>query len=217
MKERNIYKNIVFGAMGCMIIVLAVRAANLWLQQQKTYEIIIQSQAELTEDTVKELAKIEGLYQFAPMYSCQVTLRLDEYTLEATLAGVEIGSYPFIFQAAQEEINLGNTPVLFWGKESFAAFADSNGNGPGKSRIAQWTEKYQDLELSVADEGGKERGGKIGGILEQPSSGIYMDGKQMQGLYGGYAKTYGGCAKIQGSRNLQKAQDILSGAGFQVE
>ncbi len=217
MKERNIYKEIVFGAMGCMLIALAVQAVKFWLAQQKVYEIMIQSQTELTEGTVKELAKIEGLYQFNPMSSCQVTLRLDEYTLEATLTGIEIDRYPLSFQAAQEEIVLGNTPVLFLGKEAFAAFVDSNGNGPGKSRIAQWTEKYQDLELAIADEGGKGRGAKIGGILAQPVAGIYIDGKQMQSLYGEFAETYGGCAKIQGRRNMEKAQEILSGAGFRVE
>lgn len=217
MKNRNIYKDIVFLAISCLFIVLTVRAADFWLQQQKSYEITIQSQTELTEAVVKELAKIEGLYQFTPSSCCNVTLALDEYTLETTLTGIDLARYPLKWKSAQEEIVLGNSPVLFLGQEAFASFADNNGNAPGRSRISGWMEKYQDLELTVTDESGRERRGKIGGILEKPMFGIYMSRNQMQEIYAVSAKTTGGCAKIQGKRNLQQAQELLSRAGFSVE
>lgn len=217
MKNRNIYKDIVFLAISCLFLTLTVRAADFWFQQQKSYEIIIQSQTELTDTVVKELAKIEGLYQFTPSSSCNVTLALDEYTLETSLTGIDLTNYPLKWKSAQKEVVLGNSPVLFFGKETFASFADNNGNAPGRSRISAWMENYQDLQLTVTDESGRERRGKIGGILEKPLSGIYMSRNQMQKIYTISAKTTGGCAKIQGKRNLQRAQELLSDAGFQVE
>lgn len=217
MGKRNIYKDLVFIAVGCLLLMLTVRAGDFWMRQQRPYEIILQSQSELTEEMVKEIGKIEGLYGFTPISSCNVKIRLQEYALETSLAGIEISNYPLEWKAAQEEISLANTPILFLGQESFASFIDSNGNGPGKSRIAEWIEKYQELQLTVTDEHGRERSAKIGGIVQEPSSGIYIGQGQMQGLYSASAKITGGCAKIQGERNMQKAKEILSGAGFQVE
>lgn len=217
MGKRNIYKDIVFIAVGCLLLILAARVGDFCRQQQRTYEIILQSQSELTEDIVKGISKIEGLYGFAPISSCNVKIRLQEYALETSLSGIDISNYPLKWKSAQEEISLANTPILFFGEESFDAFVDNNGNGPGKSRIAGWVEKYQGLQLTVADENGRERSAKIGGILQEPSSGIYIGQSQMEGLYSVSAKTTGGCAKIQGERNMQKAKEILTGAGFQVE
>lgn len=217
MGKRNIYKDIVFIAVGCLFFMLAVCAGNFWMQQQRSYEIFLQSQSELTEDIVKEIGKIEGLYEFTPISFCNVKIRLQEYALETSLAGVDVSNYPLKWKAAQEEISLANTPILFFGEESFASFADNNGNGPGKSRIAEWIEKYRELQLTVADEQGRERRARIGGIVKEPSSGIYIGQSQMEGLYSASAKTIGGCATIQGERNMQKAKEILSGAGFQVE
>lgn len=216
MRNRNIYKDIVFLAAGGIITALLVWAGMFWIQQQKSYDLTIQSQAELTEEVVKQLAKIEGLYQFIPSLTCNVTLRLDEYTMETSLIGVEIEQYPIKWKSAQEEIVLGNSPVLFFGQEAFESFADDNGNAPGRSKISDWVENYQDLELAVTDERGRERRGSIGGILEQPSSGIYISGNQMQEIYAS-SRITGGSAKIQGYRNMQKARELLSGVGFQVE
>lgn len=216
MRNRNIYKDIVFLAAGGIITALLVWAGMFWIQQQKSYDFTIQSQAELTEEVVKQLAKIEGLYQFIPSLTCNVTLRLDEYTLETSLIGVEIEQYPIKWKSVQEEIVLGNSPVLFFGQEAFGSFADDNGNAPGRSKISGWVENYQDLELVVTDERGRERRGSIGGILEQPSSSIYISGNQMQEIYAS-SRITGGSAKIQGYRNMQKARELLSGVGFQVE
>ncbi len=217
MGKRNIYKDIVCIAASCLLIMLAVHAGNFWMQQRKSYEVILQSQSELTEDVVKEIGKLEGVYGFVPNSSCNVNIRLQEYVLETTLIGVDVSSYPLKWKAAQEEICLANTPILFFGQESFVAFADNNGNNPGRSRIVEWIEKYQDLQLTVTGEDGRERSAKIGGIVEEPSSGIYMGQSQMAGLYGTAVQTTGGCAMIQGERNMQSAKEILSQAGFQVE
>lgn len=217
MRKRNIYKDIVFLVIGCAFVFWSVQGIGFWFRQQETYDIVLQSQGELTEDTIKEMGKIEGLYQFTPLLSCNVTVRLQEYTWETALTGIDMQSYPLNWKAVQEEMVLGNTPFLLFGEEAFASFADSNGNAPGKSRIEKWVETYRELELTVTDESGRERGAKIGGILEKPASGVFMQQKQMQEIYGESAKATGGCAKVQGEQNAQKARELLSGAGFMTE
>ena len=217
MRKRNIYKDIVFLAISCAVIFWSAQAAGYWFRQQETYDIVLQSQSELTEDVVREIGKIEGLYQFTPLLSSSVTIRMQEYTLEMALTGIDFESYPLAWQSAQKEMVLGNTPFLFLGKEAFVSFMDSNGNAPGKSQIAKWMEKYQELELTVIDERGRERGAKIGGIIEKPASGVFMQQKQMQEIYGRSAKVTGGCTKVQGEQNAQKARELLTGAGFIAE
>lgn len=215
--KRNRYKDIVFLAAGCLCILLVVRGVEFWRHQQKSYEISIQSETELTEDIVTEIGKIKGVQSFISCKSCNVTLRLEEYMMETSIAGVDLDRYPFQWENAESEITLGNTPVLFLGEEAFSAFFDDHGNGPGRSRIMQWKEDCPKLDLTVTDENGRERNAKIGGILKEPVAGIYMSGAQMQELYSSFAKTTGGCIRIRGERNCDKAKELLSEAGFQVE
>lgn len=217
MRDRNIYKDIVVLAVCCLFVTLIVYGVNVWMRQQKSYEISVQSEMELTEDIVKEIGKLEGLYAFVPASSCNVKLCLEEYTLETQVLGIDLGSYPLKWKQAQEEITLGNTSVLFFGQEIFSAFVDDHGNSPGKSEIAQWMEQYPELELTVIDDKDREHGAKVGGILEEPSTGVYMSRNQMQEIYSASTKTTGGLAKIRGERNMQKAKELLSNAGFQVE
>lgn len=217
MRNRNIYKDIVMLAAWCLCIAAIVQAAGFWLRQQKSYGLSLQSGTELTEGIVKEIGKIEGVYAFIPISSCNVKLRLEEYEMETQVLGIDLDSYPLKWKQAQEEFTLGNTVVLFFGQETFSAFADEYGNCPGKSEIAQWMEQYKELELKVTDDGGRERPAKIGGILAEPSAGLFMSGSQMQEIYQPVARTSGGCAKIRGEKNLQRAKELLSGAGFQIE
>lgn len=217
MRKRNLYKDIVMLALGILCFWALVRGVDFWIRQQKSYGISIQSEAELTEDIVKEIAKIEGVYAFLPISSCSVRLRLQAYTLETQVLGVDLYNYPFQWKQAQEEITLGNTVVLFVGQETFSGFADDHGNHPGKSEIAQWMEQYQELELTVTDDKGRERKAYIGGMIEEPSSGLYMSEDQMQELYPLSFKRTAGHMKICGEKNMQKAKERLSEAGFQVE
>ncbi len=217
MKKRNLYKDIVVLAAGVLVLLLFAYGIDFWIRQQKCYEITIQSETELTEEVVKEIGKIEGVCAFTPFLSCNIRLRLQEYSLETQVLGIDLDSYPLKWKQAQEEITLGNTAVLFVGQEIFSGFADDHGNSPGKSEIAQWMEQYQELELTLTDDKGRERKANIGGIVEEPSNGLYMSGGQMQELYPAFARKTGGCVKICGEKNMQKAKEILSGAGFLVE
>lgn len=217
MKNRNIYKDIVVCAVVCLCIALLVCGVDFWIRQQKSYELAVHSETDLTEEIVKEIGKIEGVYAFIPTSSCSVKLRLEEYTLEVELTGIDIDSYPVEWKQAREELVFGSSPVLFLGQEVFSSFIDDHGNAPGKSQIAEWTNKYQELQISVTNETERERSGKIGGILKTPGAGVFMERNQMQELYQISMRTTGGCAKIQGERNMENAKELLSAAGFLVE
>lgn len=217
MRKRNLYKDIVMLAVGVLCLWLSLYVVDFWLRQQRSYEMPIRLEADLTEEMVKEIGKIEGVRAFTPFLSCNSKIRLQEYTLETQVLGIDLNSYPLKWKQAQEEITLGNTAVLFVGRETFSAFADDHGNSPGKSEIAQWMGRYQELELTLTDDKGRERKASIGGIMEEPSNGLYMSGKQMQELYPAFARKTGGCVKIRGEENMQRAKEILSGAGFLVE
>lgn len=217
MKKGNIYKDIVYLALGYFLIVWAVQGVGFWRQQQETFSLQLRSQSELTETVVRELEKLPGLYGFMPTVSCKVTLKLEEYTMETVVTGIDLKSYPLEWKTAQREIRKGSAPNLFLGKESFQAFTDKNGNGPGKSQISEWISHYQELDIKLIQDSGQEAGGKISGILEEPSAGIYMDGKQQQEICGESARIMGGVLKIQGKRNMEEAKKILEGSGFLVE
>ncbi len=106
---------------------------------------------------------------------------------------------------------------MVFGQEAFQGFADVNGTAPGKSQVLEWISRYQELELNLAQESGQELRGKISGILEEPSAGIYMDWEQMREIYGKSVKITGGVVKIRGKQNMEKAREILEGSGFLVE
>lgn len=217
MKKRNIYKDLVCFFVVCILIVWTVQGINFLKEQQKTYCFEIQSQRELTKSVIEKLEKITGLYEFTPVSSCNLTLQLEEYTMETVITGIDLKSYPLNWQSAQEKFQRGTAPVLFFGAEAFQGFADINGNGPGKSQIKEWLRRYQELEVKLVQESGPEIRGKIAGILKEPPAGIYMDAGQLQEVYGNSAKVTGGIVKIQGKQNMEKARKILEEGGFLVE
>ena len=217
MGNRNIYKDIVFFVVGCLMVAGVSRGIQFWNQEQKTYEFTIKSSSELTESVVRELEKITGLYEFTPVSECGITLKLQEYTMEAEVSGISLECYSLKWKSAEEEMKVGNTPILFFGEESFRGFVDIYGNAPGKSQISEWIRHYQELEVALFYQEKQIGKGKISGILKEPATGIYMDRKQMQKLYQNFCKTTGGCIKVQGNGNFQQAKKILMQAGFQME
>ena len=217
MEKRNVYKDMVFFVLACFSMIQLVNIMNFWMQQQKSFNLILQSESELTEATVKEMEKITGLYQFTPAYSCNLSFQLEEYTMDSDLTGINLDDYPLQWKSMQDKMVMGNTLALFFGTDVFASFVDHNGNAPGRSQIVEWIERYQELELTVADQKGQVWKGKISGILEKPAQEIYMDRGQMQKIFDKSAKTTGGLAKIQGQQNMKQAREILSEAGFVAE
>lgn len=214
MRERNIYKNIVV----CMAV--GWTAFFLWgqwqsyLKEQKIYKFSIQSALELTQETAEEFKKISGICRFDPADTVRVTIKLGEYTMEAEIFGVELQEFPGKWKEVTETFALGNTPVLFFGTDSFQRFTDRQGYPPSTGQMERWRKDYQQLTLKLQDETGREKNGKVGGILKEPSDGIFMDNVQMGEGFAETVHTRGGQMEIYGYQNARKAKKLLEQTGF---
>lgn len=217
MKNRNIYKDIVTCAVICALAAFFIKIGKACMQELKFYGFVIQSETELTADMGKELQNISGICQFEPMDTASVTIRLEEYTLETELMGINLEEYPLKWKDAKEKIILGNTAALFFGESSFSSFVDKNGCSPGKNQIQSWIAGYQELSLTITDETGRVQKAGIFGILAEPQSRVCMDKSQMKEIFGDSARTTGGYMKIQGNSNTKKAKKLLESSGFLVE
>ncbi len=217
MKERNLYKDIVVGA---FILALVVVCSNLWkkyLREQETYSFSIQSDQEITEHTAGQLQNITGLCRFEPEASVMVEIKLEEYTLEAKLAGVDLERRPLGWKEAGQELALGNTSALFFGEDVFGMFCDKHGYRPDKKQIKLWMNHYQELLLSIADGAGHTKRGRVCGILKSPSGRIFMDKNQMEEVFRESFEVTGGYMEVYGYTNMEKAKDALESGGFLVE
>ncbi len=217
MREHNVYKNIVMIGVLCFTIFFLIEQGKMYLQEQKFYKINIQITEDLTEDIIKEFKKISGFSKFEPIDTAMVTIKLEAYTMEVELKGIELEVYPFKLETTEEKIILGNTAALFLGKESFSSFTDRYGYHPGKSQIEKWMAYYKELDLIVIDEEGHVNKGKICGILKEPENKICMDKNQMKEIFKDFVHTKEGDMEIYGYQNTKKAMQLLEHSGFMVE
>ena len=217
MGKRNIYKDIVVVGILAFGVFFLAGKGKAWLQEPKTYSMMVQSGEELTEGVRKELQKISGISRFEPVDTVALQVKMGEYTLETEVMGVELEAYPLKWEKAEPEIRLGNTLMLLVGKECFGAFLDGHGYSPTKGEIEKWIKGYAQLELTVADQEGRSKKAKICGILKEPGGKMCMEKGQFQEAFGGVGQVKGGYMEVLGAQNAKKAQELLEGAGFQVE
>ena len=227
MKRRNIYKDIVWLAVICAVVFSAVRWSGAYAMEQKAYGVQIQAQKDLTGEMVSELRKLSGICRFLPTDTAAVTIQIGTYVMETEVMGVDLTEYPLQWEAlagasdkpgasGKWRVSMGNTPLLFFGKETFSSFVDSNGRAPLKSQEKKKKKEYQKLEVTVTDENGTKRTAKICGILLRPDNQICMEKRQMQEVFGGCFRTAGGLLEIYGYKNMEKARGLLEDAGFAV-
>lgn len=217
MRERNRYRDLVIIGAALLLLVYARGRFTFWQREQNTYGFWIQSQTELTKSVVGEFAKLLGVRQFLPAATVGVTLKLEGFTLETELKGISLDAYPLRWKQAKDSVRLGNTAALFLGADSFLAFSDKNGYAPTKSQVDAWIAGYRELTLTVVDETGRERPGKVFGILEEPREMVCMDQGQMERVFGTACQVRGGYLEIHGFRNAKEAKEALLGAGLSVE
>lgn len=220
MKERNIYKDIVWAVLFCIIAAAAARWGREYARENRAYGFRIQAAEDLKTEIVEEFRKISGFCRFLPAKTAWVTIQIDTYTMQTEVIGVDIRQYPVKWEkmsGAQEEITVGNTPLLFFGKDAFTALEDQMGYAPLESKIEQWIQEYPTLTVSMTDENGQKRTAKICGILSQPENKIYMDHRQMREVFGTASHCNGGFLEIYGYKNTKKARGLLEDAGFITE
>lgn len=214
MRKHNFYKDAVL----CLIVLLLAAAVQAKIKQcqkeQKLYHFTAASQTAWTQKDVAELKKLSGLLKFQPVTSVNAVIKLGSYTLETELKGICLEEYPIRLQSSEHTYALGNTPLLFIGKDCLASFADPHGNAPGKSELASWTRNYQTLALTITDDAGNIKNARIGGILKEPRSFICMEQTQMQTIWGRTVQMNEGYIEIQGYQNMKHAKEVLEGCGI---
>lgn len=171
----------------------------------------------MTVEMVKELKKLTGIRQFEPEDTVSVTVYLGNYALETEMVGIDLAKYPLRWKSALPEVAMGNTPALFLGEEVLSFFSDQRGHSPGKSEIKAWMERYQEVELTIADENGRRIKANFCGILMQPGDKICMEKNQMEEIFSDQARVRGGFLIIQGYQNAKKAGGLLEDAGISAE
>lgn len=217
MKEKNVYRIIVWaGAAGLAVWFFWGKLEAYWIEE-RMYGMRVFAERDLTKETVEEFRKLPGLCSFEPVWTVTVTVVLDSFSMEGVLEGVEMEKEEFRFSAFSKEVCFGNTLLLLAGEEFFASLADKDGNPPLKSQSDRWRAKFEELEVTVADESGEERRAEIGGVLEGQGNRIFMDCGQMWEAFGKKARVKGGYIQIFGQRNLKKTRKVLEGAGFLAE
>ncbi|MDE5779306.1 MAG: hypothetical protein K2I10_12510 [Lachnospiraceae bacterium] len=217
MKKRNIYKDIVVFAVFCTTVFFLIQFVREYQKEEKSYGFTLMTDGGIQPDVVKEFENIKGLTRFEPYTEVPVTIKIGIYTLETNLTVTDIEDYPLKWKSVEEEIVLGNTPALFFGKDSFAGFTDQYGHAVGKSKIQKWIKNYRSLELTITDEKEKIRTAKISGIIKSPGGLVCMDRKQLEELEKKELQITGGYMEIWGYRNTEEAKKILEKGGFVLE
>ena len=217
LKGHDFYRDIVWIVVTCIVVFFVAVKGEAYWKEEKMYGFQLQSERDLTEEIVEEFRKLSGICRFEPTDTVSVMISLDSYTKEAVLVGVEFGKEAIRFSSVEKSVLLGNVPELLIGEDVFSSFLDKNGYAPQKSQTDKWKENYRSLELTIIDEKGVERKGRIGGIVEQPENKIYMDKQQMHEVFGNGVHTMGGYMEIYGYQNTKKAKEIFEQAGFLTE
>lgn len=231
MKNHNIYKDIVWLAVLLFFISKGVGWGKDYAKERKDYGLQIQADQDLTAYMIGEFQKLSGICGFRPTDTAAVTIEFEGYSLQTELTGVDLEEYPLKWErlsglqesgrleagGVQTAVFMGRTPAFFFGSETFYAFTDKRGRPPLKSQVEMWMERYETLEMTVTDEGGRKRKTKICGILAQPEDKICMDIAQMKETFGRFSHTSGGFMKISGYKNMKKARVILESAGFMIQ
>lgn len=220
MKHRNIYRDIVIIVLAVLLFQKTVQnAEGLW-EEQKYYEYMVTAPAKLTETTLQELKKIEGVLDFYPVMSVNMVLKLEGYTMDVTVKGVDIETYPLQLSSREENLSLGNTPALFLSTDCLEQFMDINGQKPGKKKIEQWKQEYTQLSVEASKKNGERTEKiKISGILDKPEADILMEQKQMKALAERWrepAEITRGCLRIKGKTNASQAAEVLERSGFTI-
>lgn len=217
MRNRNVYKDIVNCAAMVLIGIFCFHLYKDYQKEHKLYHFTIQSGQGLTGKDTAEIKNISGLVRFEPVSSVAITLKLEGYTLETRLEGVDLESYPLDWKKTEGKISLGTTAVLFLGEDVFQLFSDIHGFCPDKGQIRKWQENYGDLSVELTDGKGHVEQGRVSGILKSPGQMVCMDKGQLEEIFQKSCKVTGGYMEVYGYRNMEQAKDALERGGLTAE
>ena len=187
-------------------------------EEKKPYQSVVSlGGLEWGEEFTAELNKIPGLDSLTPAVEIPVRLRADDYTMDATLTGVELDGLEMQVSRSRE-VPLGNTPVLLLGEESLAAMTDQNGHAASEEKQKELLERYgeMDWQYCLMGEGEEEENWKpclVAATLSSPADGIYVSYSQAE-ILAETKETDQFLLTIRGKENYERALGIFQESSF---
>ena len=197
----------------CLLAFFATRL----LGKARTEKQICQSIVSLEnfsyeEEFLKEAEKIRGIRSITPVIKIPVRLRVEDYTMDTVLYGVDLEALQMA-AAKTAETEVGSAPILLLGKESLSGMADHNGHSLSEKKQKEFLTWFQKVEwqyelisgdgvenLSAMDDGSVCTGGTytdtkettengwlpciVAAVLSEPSDRIFISFSQAAELTG---------------------------------
>lgn len=163
------------------------------------------------EAFLKEAEKLPGIRSVTPVVSLNVQLKIEEYSMEAELFGVELTD--LYYQAEMvSDIVLGRTPALLIGKEALLGLSDTNAHPISEKRLNQLLQDYQELSIiaSFLDRPEQTISCKVAAILKEPADRIYFSIDQAKTLAEQYRQPFSikeVLLTVKGETNFRKAKE----------
>lgn len=122
------------------------------IQSRKVHQEIVElGELSYDEAFLEEISKAEGFLSVSPVYEIPVKLRWEDYTMDATFTAVDMKEFHMTGNAP-EEISLGNTPVLFIGKDALNGLTDSYGHTISQNGLKKLKASSEELEYCLQEE-----------------------------------------------------------------
>lgn len=133
------------------ILLLGMAVSVLYLGGQLIYGEIQSRKVHQEIVELGELSYDEAFLSVSPVYEIPVKLRWKDYTMDATFTAVDMKEFQMTGNAP-EEISLGNTPVLFIGKDALNGLADSYGHTISQNGLKKLKASSEELEYCLQEE-----------------------------------------------------------------
>lgn len=173
------------------------------------------------EAFLEEAKKLPGIRSVTPVYEVTVRIAAGDYTMEATLLGVDLQSFSMTVSAS-EAAAVGSAPVLLFGENSLAGMTDHNGHPVSEKKQRELLENFAETDWSyqIAASGKEGSAGSdawlpctVAAVLKEPSDAICISYEQAVELSGRTPGTGEPITSVlltvQGEENFQNAKMIL--------
>ena len=141
------------------------------IQSRKVHQEIVElGELSYDEAFLDEISKAEGFLSVSPVYEIPVKLRWEAYTMDAIFTAVDMKEFQMTGNAP-EEISLGNTPVLFIGKDALNGLTDSYGHTISQNGLKKLKASSEELEYCLQEESAAGVGGGAQASTAQGSRG----------------------------------------------
>lgn len=202
--------------------ILVLCCSLLWsrTEERRSYQFIADLDGmEYDGSFLEKAGKIRGVCQISPVLEIPIRLKMENYTMDTVIKAVDMEVFDKKVQYARE-VPLGNTPVLFLGKDSLAGMRDSNDHSISEKQKKKFLENYADLkvEYAVPSAVSDEQAGEdehwssciVAGIFSSPADGIYLPYSQSSALYGNAERPeVKALLTVRGRDNFEKVQSYF--------